>query len=175
MCHAFIFFKDLYTRNPKHINHLDKVNEFKISMDFTSGITNKVFCIDKDGSEHIFSWNDCVDGKGSDNYDRLIDSFRDAIQTQINEFNYKKKCCDLCGNNDKCEVDHKNIDFIDLVKNFIKINVNTPDKFDTNNIGQNCFRKEDNIFKNKWFDYHKENAILQYLCVKCHNFKTYKK
>lgn len=170
----FIFFKDLYARNPKHKNHLDKVNGFKICKDSTSELTNKVFCIDMNGTEHLFGWRACVDGKGSDNSERLMDAFREAINQQITEFSRNKECCELCGGNSgKFEVDHI-IEFIDLVNKF-KMNMNMPDKFEKNHIGQNCFRPEDISFKDKWTDYHKKNATLQYLCKECHDKKTYKR
>jgi len=174
----FNFFKDLYARNPKHTRHLDKVSSFKIGRDGTSSATNKVSCIDIDGTEHVFSWNDSVDGKGSNKKDRYNDAMRQAIQPQTMSFGSTKDHCEICGTNDKCdkyEVDHIN-DFKDLVNDFnTKNSVIIPDKFDTDEIGQNCFRKEDDILKMKWFEYHKRNAKLQYLCISCHNSKTYKK
>ena len=177
----FNFFKDLHARNPKHIHHLDKVSSFKIGRDSTSSATNKVSCIDIDGSEHVFSWNDCVDRKSSNKNDRYIAAMRQAIHPQTMSFSSKKDHCELCGTNDKCdkyEVDHIN-DFIDLVNDFnTKNSVIIPDKFDRDEIGiigQNCFRKEDGILKTKWLEYHKEHAKLQYLCKTCHDRKTYKK
>ena len=174
----FNFFKDLHARNPKHIHHLDKVSSFKIGRDSTSSATNKVSCIDIDGSEHVFSWNDCVYGKSSNKNDRYNDAMRQAIQPQTMSFSSTKDHCEICGTNDKCdkyEVDHIN-DFKDLVKDFnTKNSVIIPDKFDTNDRGNNCFRKEDGILKTKWLEYHKEHAKLQYLCISCHNSKTYKK
>jgi len=117
----FNFFKDLYARNPKHTRHLDKVSSFKIGRDGTSSATNKVSCIDIDGTEHVFSWNDSVDGKGSNKKDRYNDAMRQAIQPQIVSFGSAKDHCEICGTNNKCryEVDHIN-DFKDLVKDLIQ-------------------------------------------------------
>jgi hypothetical protein len=174
------FWYDLYSRHSNRKDVLHKNNGFRISLDITCNLTNQISSIDTDGTEHIFSWRKCISGKCSNDNERLIDAFREAINYEIFNFrNNNNIICVKCGSNNKCEIDHKDIDFIDLVKSFLheieKENINIPTKFDSNKIGQNCFTKEDYNIKNRWINYHNQYATLQVLCIDCHNKKTHNK
>lgn len=166
----FIFFKDLLYRNSKYSN-IDVIG-FKNTYDILSGFINKLYYIDNNNNEYLFSWNKCIIGKSSNNYDKLIKAYRSSIQPQITFFkNNTKHICNKCGNNNICQVDHV-IEFIELVKKFNELNNYIPIKFIKNKIGINCFIKDDIDYENKWINFHKNNAILQLLCISCHNYKT---
>ena len=74
----------------------------------------------------------------------------------------------------KLQVDHKYPPFKTLTEEFLKkpINKNNiPQEFDYHRGGKK-FKKQDRLFKQRWQQYHKKNAELQWLCKSCNLSKS---
>lgn len=176
----FLFFKELFLRREYNKKFENYIKLFKIlpNPKKPSEINHMVYVTTYD-KEYNFSWNKCCDGKGDDSFkEQLNEALRYSIEEQT------KECWDK---NDKCynccqpkiigvEVDHYNIDFSEIVKNFLKnYNGKIPEFFDKDEkTCQYKFKKEDNAFEEDFQQYHKEKADLKLLCKSCHKKKTYK-
>lgn len=122
------------------------------------------------------SWRCAITGKHTSKKSELASALRSSIDNQIHQFKaeHKNDCCKLCGSVKKLHVDHdetKNSTFDELVFNFLAENKNLkiPDKFGELNddTHRRCFLNEDNTFKEKWVEYHYNNASLRMLCEYC--------
>ena len=105
-----------------------------------------------------------------------MSAMRVSVEDQIHDFRRKCEiyCCELCGNNERLDVDHndeKNSAFDELAYNFVKENndIKIPDNFGELNDGTNrkCFLEKDSVFRDKWVEYHRQHAILRILCHPC--------
>ena len=92
---------------------------------------------------------------------------RNVINDQIIEYRtaQNKLVCEFCQSTDNPHVDHI-IHFEKLMKDFIKEN-KAPETFLHECNKKIRFRQEDEAFKTKWQQYHRENATLRILCAKC--------
>ena len=159
----------------RHSDYPDKFIGFiDIKIDYNPAFKNQlVVYIIKNNTEidDVSVLNNCITGKPKDN---LKIAMRVSIQPQIEEYkmnNYIKKC-ELCGNNNKIEIDHHSdiMPFAKLYNNFMKINnLPIPTTFDNTTSHMKCFKKLDYDFQKIWIQYHKENAILRMLCKKCNS------
>jgi len=131
---------------------------------------NKCFWLIKnDGEEVNFSLKYCKAGK----YSSSIENFRVACHTAIREYlrNIRKEYVEKNQLYGMFHVHHDKITFLSLIDNFIKENkINT----DTIKFCKDPISFEDKNLENKWFEYHKENAILKVLSVEEHK-KTHSK
>ena len=103
---------------------------------------------------------------------------RFEVKNQVLDYKYGFDSpyeCNVCKNSTSViEVDHCEIDFKDLLDDFIKQNPDYPKIFDDEPDYHNpIFKDCDKIFANKWNEYHLKNAKFQLLCVGCHRIKTY--
>ena len=127
-----------------------------------------------DDSIESFSWKDCSSSTFKNNKDKLDIALRSAIQSQIQEFKLEsEEICAECNKHDKCAVDHKSPTFYELKSTFLLSNPMREFTFRKDiKTHQEIFSEADKDFECLWQKYHKENAVLQYLCKKCHNEKT---
>jgi hypothetical protein len=106
----------------------------------------------------------------------LPSSFRQAVHRQV--MHWKKinsmgaecvECKDVQHLHLKLQADHKDPSFLKLTKDFlaIPINQNPPTEFDYYYKCGRKFKKRDNRFKQRWQNYHRQHAVLQWLCRKC--------
>jgi hypothetical protein len=126
-----------------------------------------------DGSQEDLSYRECI--TPNTEYSILQKALRMEIQDQIDEFRIQHKLttlCSICKNtlNKNNHVDHDNPQFIELVDNFIKPNMNLIIQHED----QDCATKKpnkvwlkDRILANKWCEFHKTNASLRMTCATC--------
>lgn len=102
--------------------------------------------------------------------DNLKSAMRYSFYSQKLEFrnNCNDKFCVFCKTTENLEIDHV-IEFNIVMKNFLKkTNLETPIEFDDHHTTHAAiFKKKDIKFEKEWFNYHKENTSLRYLCKKC--------
>jgi len=172
----FLFFISLYSRKPSHSDYIKSIQKFRITLDpIKKNKANHLSCIDYNNKEFIFSWRACCDARDT----KIIDKLKEACRTSIKEQTASCWCnnnkCYVCGKNKTYgfEVDHLN-EFSKIFKDFMESNtLQIPDDYDSDPItSQYMFTKEDDIFKQSFQNYHRENAILRLLCKECHRAKT---
>lgn len=137
----------------------------------------EVLIINHDGTTTDISWaHDVIKGKSKPKNIQLNEAMRSSVNEQILDFRRKNeiKSCEICGNIENLDVDHndeKNSSFSELVCNFLDENKNIepPNIFGQLNDGTNrtCFLEKDNVFREKWIEYHRKNAKLRMLCHNC--------
>jgi hypothetical protein len=128
----------------------------------------------KDGTIESFSWKDCATHTYKTAEQLFEVAMRTSIENQIQEFRKsKQEQCNSCKEYKKCAVDHKEPIFNKLKRTFLMDKSELPMEFDKEeDTHQQKFKETDKDFEKKWQEYHKKNAVLQYLCVKCHKEKT---
>ena len=156
--------------------HSDYPNKFigliDIMIDYNPKFKNQyiVYIKKKDGEiDDVSVLNNCITGKPKDN---LILAMRNAIQPQIDEFKKKHKniCyCELCSETENIEIDHhsEKAPFAKLYHDFMKINTLPKPTIFGNDGFMKCFQDIDAEFNNNWIKYHKDHAILRFLCRIC--------
>jgi hypothetical protein len=136
----------------------------------------------KGGNREGISWIDCIrsveDIKNNIIKDTTMNDLTDAMRNAVNDqiYNFKlsnpNKCCEICSvtesQSPKTEfhVDHHEKLFVTLKKDFLNQCNGHPTEFKKEG-HFTVFRDEDNIFKTKWQEYHKNNATLRWLCAPC--------
>lgn len=128
--------------------------------------TSKIDTISADGEP--FSWNKCIAGRDSSGNEHLVEACRNAVTEQLFDFWRPDGKCAVCGGTDNLEIDHVN-EFSTMFNSFWSGRTR-PTEFVNNDKKVRVFA--DTQIMNEWQKYHKQNAILQYLCNKCHNTKT---
>lgn len=157
---------DLKSKNMCNIKIINDVLNVKALK--TIIITNR--------EEIDISWRCAITGKHKPFKGEIMSAMRSSIDEQI--YNFKTNCknnyCELCNSIKELQVDHndtKNAAFDELVYKFIKENndIKIPENFGELNDGthRRCFLEKDYIFRNKWVEYHRQNAVLRMLCHKC--------
>ena len=162
-------------RHPDFNSKTENMCNIKIVQDALNVKALKIIIIKNDGEIDI-SWKCAITGKHKSNKGELMSAMRSSIEEQIH--NFRKSCgieyCELCGSVEKLQVDHndeKQSAFDELAYNFVKENNNMkiPNDFGELNDGthRRCFLEKDNVFKDKWVDYHRRHTILRILCNDC--------
>jgi len=178
----FQFLYKLFYRHPELDRKLDGSN---IEYFCVTSIRHKQLgykC--ENGKEDTFSWISCIKQKSPSHLAMVKMAMRNSVDFQIAKYrNINKTICVDCSNNLLfCDVDHKK-PFIELFNDFFdEYEVDIPDlkistKKNLDDIKTTKFDLEDEYtksFYDEWTKYHYENAILQYLCKKCHKEKTNK-
>lgn len=167
----FNFFCDLIQN---HENKKEKIGcgikNFIIKSNLIFKKYLSVFIERNDNTLMDFSWVCCAKHTFNNQKHNLIQAMRYSIKPQIYEFKKHQKIkCQICFAEDKIQydVDHKAPSFKKISETFLKNN-NSPKTFaDHPNAYHAIFYEKDKEFKNKWNQYHKENAILQILCHEC--------
>jgi hypothetical protein len=164
-------FMELFKRHSDYPNKF--IGLIDIMIDYNPNFKNQfiVYIKKQNGDiDDVSILNNCITGKPKD---ELIIAMRNAIQPQIDEFkrNHKNICyCELCSETQYIEIDHhsEKIPFAKLYHDFMQINtISKPTSFE-NNVGfMKSFKNIDEEFKMNWIKYHKDHAILRFLCRKC--------
>lgn len=127
-----------------------------------------------DGSEMVFSWNQCCEFKKRTASNDLFNAMRTAIKDDIIHYKQSQRkliCCFCKTENELYEnyhVDHHNPSFQTIKDNFLQNKQMIPllfGKYEITNL--TMFKEEDADFKKEWIDYHKKNCNLQILCRNC--------
>ena len=165
---------DMFERHPC-LGGVLKPDAFKLVKDNTTYRTEafRPHYLGKDGLFHSFSlMKKCVTGRSDTLWSDQCDAFRYEIQSQIDEFRKNNKGCSECHNNTKpCDIDHV-IPFKDILSNFLT--QNEDEEIPTEFINEGVHKRfVDKAYREKWFDYHKHNALLTSLCIDCHKKKTF--
>jgi len=167
---------EILKRHPEFNSKTKNMCNIKIANDTLNKKALKTLIIKNDGTEVDISWRCAITGKHKSEKHELISAMRSSIDKQIHQFKIenKNKCCQICGNSERLDVDHndtKNSAFDELVFNFIKENtdIEKPDEFGelNDNTHRRRFLEKDNKFKDRWIEYHYQNASLRMLCHTC--------
>jgi hypothetical protein len=117
----------------------------------------------------IWSWNKAVDNYGS--FGDMLEAMRLAVQYQIRKFAASaQEQCAVCGSTECLAIDHKDVPFIVLVRDFIKANPNMNEAIENDASGAGWYIKDLDV-KDTWVRFHKVNATYQVLCRSCNSKK----
>ena len=171
----YIILIELLKRHPEFNSKSKNMSNIKIINNVLNKKTLETIII-KNHEEIDISWICAMTGKSKTSKDKLMSAMRSSIGEQIYDFkiNCKNNSCELCDSVKEIQVDHnntKNSAFDELAYKFVKENkdIKIPDNFGELNDGthRKCFLEKDYIFRDKWVEYHRQNAILRLLCHKC--------
>ena len=171
----YIILIQLLKRHPEFNSKSKNMCNIKIINDVLNKNALKTIIIKNDGEIDI-SWRCAITGKHKSFKNELMSAMRSSIDEQIYDFkiNCKNNSCELCDSVKGIQVDHndtKNSAFDELAYKFVKENndIKIPDNFGELNDGthRKNFLEKDYIFRDKWVEYHRQNAILRMLCHKC--------
>jgi hypothetical protein len=163
-------------RHPNFNSKTENMCNIKIVCDTLNKKALKILIIKNDGSNIDISWRCAITGKPKSKKFDLMSAMRSSLDSQIYQFRieHNNDCCELCGNTTQLDVDHddtKNSAFDELVFNFLKKNndIEIPDKFEevNDNTHRRKFLEKNNVFKDKWIEYHNKHASLRMLCHTC--------
>ena len=120
-----------------------------------------------------------IDTKTSSTIDsRLKSACRFAVRRQCTSWKNNQKyphTCKQCNAVTDIQVDHV-IPFHEIQTRFLKNeelkNRSVPSKFNYSKFCFHKFKKTDENFKRRWQNYHKKNAIYQFLCRSCNIKKS---
>lgn len=160
---SYYFLMDLLQNHPTRIFDDNEIKYFGLCF-YGKGLRLTV-----NGFDDSISWLSCASAKAPSYNSNLSNVLRNEIRKQIIAFRKERDICEICKKQGE-EVHHV-IDFINLRDNFCK-SYGQLDFIKKNN--SFWYLKDRNIAK-EWKDYHKENAVLQYLCKNCHKSITYGK
>lgn len=163
-------------RHPNFNSKTENMCNIKIVCDTLNKKALKILILKNDGTNIDISWRCAITGKPKSKKFELMSAMRSSIYSQIYKFRieHNNDCCELCGNTTQLDVDHddtKNSAFDELVFNFLKKNndIEIPDKFEevNDNTHRRKFLEKNNVFKDKWIEYHNKHASLRMLCHTC--------
>lgn len=162
-------------RHPRFKSKTENMSNIKIVKNKLNKKALEIIIIKNDMKEVDISWKSAITGKEKTFKSELMSAMRSSIDAQICEFKtkHRNECCEECGSLNRLDVDHndtQNSAFDELAKNFIDKNkCKIPVKFGEldDNTHRRTFLIKDNVFKEQWVKFHKENAKLRMLCHKC--------
>lgn len=111
---------------------------------------------------------------------RLTSAMRDAVRRQLvqwRKLQFGRPHCAQCRRFGGLQVDHVSPSFSDLKTMFLLLECDServpPTEFALRAAsGSSIFRKEDQAFKRRWQQFHKERATFQFLCPMCNRKKS---
>ena len=131
-----------------------------------------------DEKEDDVSYKNCLRnlfGKfnnGKDNYDRILQAFRDTIsETKRKDFflNSNYKHCQDCGLSNAINIDHFELPFQEIVDKFIFENNIDFCRIKVFENSSNLYEFEDKKLQQEWVQFHDEKAKFQFLCKSCNS------
>lgn len=163
----FIDFMELFKNHPDYQTKLKDVIDLTIVFNKRNHNFFEINLVKSNGDIEDISYRYCINER-CENYN-LNSALRYTIEPQILEFRKTNiLICEFCNSKENIHIDHI-ILFKILANNFLKTKKYIPIDFDDNEYNGCKFKKEDEDFKNEWFDYHKHNAKLRCLCSKCNS------
>ena len=178
----FVNLLEIMMAQEKWLDKLDTIKAFRVTRSKLNKAIILQVMVKKFSRWLTVSWRKGSSQKRKEE-DPLNSSFRQSIHRQILSWkkinNFKAECVECKDINHlhlKLQSDHKDPSFLKLTKDFLEkpINKDVPIEFDYNNKCGRKFKKKDYLFKQRWQLYHKQNAVLQWLCRKCNLSKTKK-
>ena len=181
----FNFLFLLCKRHPQHIDKLNKFVDFQIYQDALNKRALALNIVNNDNTFKEISWRICVTGTGKSQKTLFNSALRQCISYQIKEFRYASdlsycRQCN-CSLDDKTpHIDHYEIQFIQLVEDFMELNKETiimPIEYNKKDITFETLFKDEDTWIGKVFEpYHLQHATLRVLCETCNlTRKKYKK
>lgn len=177
------FFQDLIKGHHQWIEKIGVgVVKFEIRKNKKYPKNLEIWIVRIDRSEEDISWYKCIEETPTSPIKNLSSAMREAINSQIKDFrdaNYIKNMpCFLCTRTIEDEgslnIDHYDPTFLSLFHSFTQNNTPWPVIFDDCLDSRSAaFRAEDEQFKKRWSEYHKEHAVLKCVHSTC-NFKRKK-
>lgn len=171
---SFVDILEIMMAQDQWLDKLDTIQAFKV----TRSRLNKALILQV-RVNNFARWLTVSWRKGSSKKrkeeDPLQSAFRQAIYYQIalwkKTFGPGKcvECKDTQHAHLKLHVDHKEPSFLQLTKDFLErpINKDVPIEFNYHYKCGRKFKKKDTRFKQRWQNYHRTHATLQWLCRKC--------
>lgn len=171
---AFVDILKIMEAQPQWVDKLETIHAFRV----TRSRLNKALILQVRSGKATrwctVSWRKGGARKRKEQ-DPLQSAFRHAVHRQIRQWRdvNKNGRCAQCDDQDhlhlKLQVDHKEPQFLELTKAFLALPINQepPTKFAYHHRAGRKFEKKDNRFKTRWQNYHRKNAVLQWLCRSC--------
>ena len=164
----------LLERHPEFELKTENMTNLKIMRDALNRRAYKIMIV-KNCEEVDISWKCAITAKGKPKKELLMSAMRVSVQDQIYEFkrNCTNRYCEICNSEELLQVDHNdqiNSAFDELAYNFVnESKMEIPETFDelNDNTHRCCFSEKDRAFKDKWAEYHRQNAKLRILCRIC--------
>lgn len=123
-----------------------------------------------DGPWIDFSVQKCVSGKDHSRRQILNKAYRNEVMDQIQSVRNNGLTCNSCGTDSgRFDVDHMGKTFSQLLAEF-------QEQFGTSETLRRVGPLDhfaDEEYAQRWKDFHREHASLQYLCTHCHKKKTF--
>jgi hypothetical protein len=120
----------------------------------------------------VWSWNKAIDDYG--NFNNVKEALRSAIQQQMRTFAISAPDhCAICQSKEFLTVDHKDVPFIVLVREFMKGFPGMHEAVDNDADGSGWYLKDLEL-KEVWLSFHEGNATYQVLCRSCNSKKGFK-
>jgi hypothetical protein len=172
---AFVDFLEIMMAQSQWLDKLDTIQAFKITRSRLNKALSLQVRVGTRAKYYTVSWRKGGSRRRKEQ-DPLQSAFRQAIHRQIQQWRDVSKpgTCVECEDTDhlhkKLQVDHKEPQFLQLTRDFLTkpINQNPPTSFDYHyKTKGKKFKKKDNRFKQRWQNYHRKNAVLQWLCRDC--------
>jgi len=171
---AFVDLLEIMMAQDKWLDKLDTIQAFKVTRSRQNKALILQVKVDNANRFLTVSWRNGSSKKRKVE-DPLPSAFRHAIHRQI--MSWKKinsfgsecvECKDINHLHKKLQADHKDPLFIQLTTDFLTkpINQEVPIEFDYHKCGRKL-KKRDNRFKQRWKNYHRQHATLQWLCRNC--------
>ena len=170
------FMYELISRHP------ERDHKFKNGIQYFIITVNKIrpqftecHYVDNSDVEHNFSWVKCCRARPVAGNFNLLNAMRNTIANQVISWKHKQTVthCEQCESQLDLHVDHKDVSFDQIVKDFLALEENIPTEFDDHSIKNSAvFKKQDEIFKHRWADFHNIKATYQLLCAKCNIKKS---
>ena len=171
---AFVDILEIMMAQDQWLDKLDTIQAFKVTRSRLNKALILQVRVNNSARWLTVSWRKGSSKKRKEE-DPLQSAFRQAIYRQI--MLWKKtfgpgectECKDVQHAHLKLHVDHKDPSFLQLTKDFLEkpINKEVPTEFDYHYKCGRKFKKKDNRFKQRWQNYHRKHAVLQWLCRKC--------
>ena len=177
---AFVDLLEIMMAQEKWLDKLETIQAFKVTRSKLNKALILQVKVDNFNRFLTVSWRNGSSKKRKED-DPLQSAFRQAIYRQIalwkriNGFGAEcVECKDTQHLHLKLHADHKDPSFLQLTKDFLAkpINQSPPTEFDFNRKCGKKFKKKDNLFKQRWQNYHKCHMSLQWLCRTCNLSKS---
>jgi hypothetical protein len=170
-------------RHPRFDAKTVHMSYLKLTQDPLNSRALKMIIVNYDNTEVDISWKIAITGCDHTIKRNLMSAMRSSVEDQILYFKTNsRQVCSLCSSVDIMDVDHI-IQFEELADTFLKSlpeSKQLPQEFDdmTDDTSRRQFRDEDYMLRDRWVDYHKQNATLRILCRPCNlnrpNFNSQK-
>jgi len=171
----FNFLLLLCKRHPNYDNKFKQFMDFTISYNKLNKKGLALNILNNDGSFTEISWRICVLEKCKSIKTLFNNALRENIMNQILDFknnsdlSFCRECNSLIDKNTNIHIDHYQIQFKQLVEDFLKFNkIIIPIEYNKKEVTfQTIFKEKDSWIGKLFETYHSEHATLRVLCETC--------